>query len=38
MSNGKVKVAAKIISAKFIACERCVERVGTAGVVMYRSQ
>ena len=38
MSNDLVKVAAKIESAKFFACELWVERVGTFGVVLYRNQ
>ena len=38
ISNYQVKVAAKNISAKFFACEFCVKRVGTLGVVLYRNQ
>ena len=38
ISNDLVKVAAKIESAKFFACELWVERVGTFGVVLYRNQ
>ena len=38
ISNDLVKVAAKIESAKFFACELWVERVGTFGVVLYRTQ
>ena len=38
ISNDLVKVAAKIVSAKFIACELWVERVGTFGVVLYHNQ
>ena len=38
ISNDLVKVAAKIKSAKFFACELWVERVGTFGVVLYRNQ
>ena len=37
-SNDLVKVAAKIESAKFFACELWVERVSTFGVVRYRNQ
>ena len=32
------KVAAKNISAKFIACELWEERAGTFGVALYRNQ
>ena len=38
ISNDLVKVAAKIESTKFFACELWVERVGTFGVVLYRNQ
>ena len=38
ISNGLVKVAANIESAKYFACELWVERVGTFGVVLYRNQ
>ena len=38
ISNDLVKVAAKIESAKFFACELWVERVGTFGVVLYHNQ
>ena len=38
ISNDLVKVAAKIVSANFFACELWVERVGTFGVVLYRNQ
>ena len=38
ISNDLVKVATKIESAKFFACELWVERVGTFGVVLYRNQ
>ena len=38
ISNDLVKVAAKIESAKFFACELWVERVGTFGVVLYPNQ
>ena len=38
ISNDLVKVAAKIESAKFFACELWVERVGTFGVVLYLKQ
>ena len=38
ISNDLVKVAAKIESAKFFACELWVERVGTFGVMLYRNQ
>ena len=38
ISNDLVKVAAKIVSAKFFACELWVERVGTFGVVLYHNQ
>ena len=38
ISNDLIKVAAKIESAKFFACELWVERVGTFGVVRYRNQ
>ena len=38
ISNDLVKVATKIESAKFFACELWVERVGTFGVVRYRNQ
>ena len=38
ISNDLVKVATKIESAKFFACELWVERVGTVGVVRYRNQ
>ena len=38
ISNDLVKVAAKIESAKFFACELWVKRVGTFGVVLYRNQ
>ena len=38
LEHNLVKVAAKIWSAKFIACELWVERVGTFGVVLYRNQ
>ena len=38
ISNELIKVAAKIESAKFFACELWVERVGTFGVVRYRNQ
>ena len=38
ISNDLVKVAAKIESAKFFACELWVERVGTFGVVLYRNK
>ena len=38
ISNDLVKVAAKIVCANFFACELCVERVGTSGVVLYRNQ
>ena len=38
ISNELVKVAAKIESAKFFACEIWVERVGTFGEVLYRNQ
>ena len=34
ISNDLVKVATKIESAKFFACELWVERVGTFGVVL----
>ena len=33
-----VKVATKIESANFFACEHWVERVSTFGVVLYRNQ
>ena len=38
ISNDLVKVAAKIESAKFFACELWVERVGTFGEVLYCNQ
>ena len=38
ISNDLVKVAAKIESAKFFACELWLKRVGTFGVVLYRNQ
>ena len=38
ISNDLIKVAAKIESANFFACELWVERVGTFGVVRYRNQ
>ena len=38
ISNDQVKVAAKIISTKFFACEFRVKRVGTFGVVLYHNQ
>ena len=38
ISNDLVKVAAKIESPNFFACELWVERVGTFGVVLYRNQ
>ena len=38
MSNDLVKMPATISSAKFLACELWVERVGTFGVVLYRNQ
>ena len=38
ISNDLVKVATKIESAKFFACELWVERVGTFGVLRYRNQ
>ena len=38
ISNNLVKVAAKIESAKFIACELWVERFGTFGAVLHRNQ
>ena len=38
ISNDLVKVAAKIESAHFFACELWVERVGKFGVVLYRNQ
>ena len=38
ISDHLVKVAAKIDSAKFFACELWVERVVTFGVVRYRNQ
>ena len=38
ISNDLVKVAAKIESAKFFACELWVKRVGTFGVVLYHNQ
>ena len=38
ISNELIKVATKIESAKFFACELWVERVGTFGVVRYRNQ
>ena len=38
MSNDLVKLAAKSINAKCIACELWVERVGTFGVVLYCNQ
>ena len=38
ISNDLVKASAKIESAKFLACELWVERVGTFGVVLYRNQ
>ena len=38
LEHDKVKVAAKIIISKFIACELWVEWVGTLGVVLYRNQ
>ena len=36
--NDQVKVAAKNISTKFVACDFWVERVGTFGVVLYHNQ
>ena len=38
ISNDLVKVAAKVESANFFACELWVERVTTFGVVLYRNQ
>ena len=38
ISNDLVKVSAKIGSAKSLACEIWVERVGTFGVVLYLNQ
>ena len=38
INNDLIKVAAKIESAKFFACELWVERVGTFGVGLYRNQ
>ena len=38
ISSDLVKVAAKIESPNFFACELWVERVGTFGVVRYRNQ
>ena len=38
ISNDLVKVAAKIESAKFFACELWVESVGTFVVVLYSNQ
>ena len=36
--NNISKIAAKIVSAKFFACELWVERAGIFGVVLYRNQ
>ena len=36
--NDQVKVAAKIMNAKFFACELWVKRAGTFGVVLYCNQ
>ena len=38
ISNDQVKVSAKDIKPKFIACELWVKRVGTFGAVLYRNQ
>ena len=38
ISNDLVKVASKIESAKYFACELWVERVGTFGEVLYRNR
>ena len=38
ISNDEVKVSAKNINANFFACELCVKRVGTFGVVLYSNQ
>ena len=38
ISNDQVKVAANNITSAFFACELWVKRVGTFGVVLYRSK
>ena len=38
ISNDLVKIAAKIETPKYFACELWVERVGTFGIVLYRNQ